>query len=69
MQGNQQTQRDQIIHQALFARTAEEVEQAIRALNHWCEAHPEDDSVRDAYEPLILRQSMFTASPQELALN
>lgn len=68
MQKTQVSQREEIIHQALMARTAEEVEKAVHALNLWCEAHPDDESIRDAYEPLMLRQSMLVASPQELAL-
>ena len=49
--------REQIIQQALDARTEDEITDAICQLDRWMKKNPGDHSIRDAYEPLMLRQS------------
>ncbi len=52
-------ERERILRQALVARTEAEVTAACQELDRWVQAHPEDQSIRDAYEPLTLRQMAF----------
>ena len=61
-------EREALIQSALSARTPEEIERALEQLNQWRVAHPDDEAIRDTYAPLTLRQTLLTASPQELAL-
>lgn len=66
MQDNEEDpQRQEIIAQALHARTIEEIEIAICRLNEWMRNHPEDESMRDAYEPLVLRQMVSASKPAQ----
>lgn len=59
--------RQRIIRQALNARTEEEVAAAIQQLDQWRKDHPDDQSIRDAYEPLMLRQTAFRQLAASLA--
>jgi hypothetical protein len=56
------TERTRIIRLALQARTEADVACAIHELDRWVAEHPDDENIRDAYEPLVLRQMAFGAA-------
>jgi predicted negative regulator of RcsB-dependent stress response len=47
-------ERQQLLDQARQAVTLNEIDQAIRSLQCWKQAHPDDIGVEDAFEPLAL---------------
>ena len=56
MNAKQRAEREQVIEQALAARTLTEVEQATAALRAYMTAYPDDPNIIDVGEPLALRQ-------------
>ena len=52
-------EREQVLTEALEARTPQEVELATQQLRQWVKTHPDDLGIVDAFEPLALRRMAF----------
>jgi hypothetical protein len=63
------TARERLIRLALQARTEAEVACAIQELDRWVLEHPDDENIRDAYEPLTLRQMAFDTADSLSTVN
>jgi hypothetical protein len=58
-------QREEIVVQALNARTLPEIEAASQAVRQWMQNHPEDLSIEDVLEPLALRRLGLQAHAEQ----
>lgn len=57
------SEREQVITQALTARTLPEIDAAAKVLPQWIQEHPDDLNAEDALEPLaILRKGLQAAT-------